>query len=192
MPKPDLLGELGGAERAGEHRFDVDVACVAWQIGARILVHHGREKVLIQRPPVHSDANWLGIVHGNLDDRAEILVAPFATDVAGVDAVLGQRRRADGILREEQVPVVVEIPDDWHRDPVLGDALGDLRHGGGGRLIVHRDAHELRAGARQRDHLRRRGRSVRRVRVGHGLHHQRRGASHLHIADPGADRPSPI
>ena len=43
---------------------------------------------------------------------AEVLVAVLGADVAGVDAVLGERPRAGGILRQQEVAVVVEVADD--------------------------------------------------------------------------------
>ena len=49
------------------------------------------------------------------DDRAEVLVAPLAADVARVDAVLASARAQSGILREQQVAVVVEVADDRAR-----------------------------------------------------------------------------
>ena len=92
--EPDLLGERGRAQRALEHRLDVDVLRVARLRRARVRVHHLREQVLVERAPVHADAHRLVVLDGDLDDRAEVLVAPLAADVARVDAVLGERARA--------------------------------------------------------------------------------------------------
>ena len=98
VPKPDLLGELRGAKRAGEHRLDVDVLRVERLGAARVLVHHLREQILVERAPVHADAHRLVVVDGDLDDRAKILVAALAADVARIDAVLRQRARAVRVL----------------------------------------------------------------------------------------------
>ena len=80
----------------------------------RVGVHHLGEEVLVEAPPVDADADGLAVVDGHLDDGAEVLVVVLAPDVARVDAVLGERPRAVGVLREEHVAVVVEVADDGH------------------------------------------------------------------------------
>jgi hypothetical protein len=60
---------------------------------------------------------------GHFDDGAEVLVPPFGTDVAGIDAVLGQGGGAARELGEEQVAVVVEVADDRDRDALGGENM---------------------------------------------------------------------
>ena len=47
-------------------------------------------------------------------------------DVAGIDAVLGQRPRALRILLQQEVAVVVEVADDRNAHAVLVELLDDL------------------------------------------------------------------
>ena len=70
-------------------------------------------------------------------------------NIAGVDAVLGERARRGGIFLEQDVAVVVEVADDGHAQAALLQALDDVRHGGCRVLVVDRDAHDLRAGKSQ-------------------------------------------
>jgi hypothetical protein len=82
---------------------------------ARVLVHHAREQRLVERAPVHADAHRLAVLDGHFDHGAEIVVVLLAdVDVAGIDAVLGQRARALGILLQQDVAVVMEVADDGH------------------------------------------------------------------------------
>ena len=114
MAQAHLLHQLGRAERGGEHRLDVDVLGRERRRGAGILIHHLREQVLIERAPVHADTHRLPVLHGQLHDRPEVLVAQLAADIPWIDPVLVQRARAVGVAREQQVPVVVEVTDDGH------------------------------------------------------------------------------
>ncbi len=67
---------------------------------------------------------------GNFDDRAEIVVVlPAHADVSGIDAVLVQGPRALRIFREEDVPVVMKIPDDRVSTPRLSESSDDFRYG---------------------------------------------------------------
>ncbi len=54
-------------------------------------------------------------------------------DIAGIDAVLGQRLGAAGIVGEQLVAVVVEVADQRHVDAQpIEAARWMLRHGGRG------------------------------------------------------------
>ena len=71
------------------------------------------EQRLVERSPVHADAHRLLVLDRNLDHGAEIVVVLASdADVAGIDAVLGQRPGALGILLQQDVSVVVEVADD--------------------------------------------------------------------------------
>ena len=49
VTEPRLLGEGGGPQRALNHRFDVNFLRVERRRGARILVHEGRQEILVER-----------------------------------------------------------------------------------------------------------------------------------------------
>ena len=74
------------------------------------------------------------------------------------------------------------------RDPSAPDAVADMRHGGGSFVAIDGDAHEFRAGERQRHHLARGRLDVGGVGVGHRLHDDRRACADKHVADAHADR----
>ena len=73
-------------------------------------------------------------------------------DVPGIDSILGQRARASGILRQQQVPVVVEIADDRNADPSLS-SLRRSRERGGCFIVVYRHANQFGAGSGKSGHL---------------------------------------
>ncbi len=174
-------GRFDGARHDGVQR---DFAGVLGLGQRGVLVHHAGEQRRIERAPVHADAHRLVVLDGHFDHGAEIVVGLAADiDVAGIDAVLGQRARAFRILLEQDVAVVVEVADDGHADAELVERVDDLRHGGGGLLGVHGDAHQFGAGARQRHHLVDGGRHVGRIGVGHRLHDDRMIAADLDTSD---------
>ena len=65
------------------------------------------------------------------------------------------------------------------RTPNLSQAVHDLGDGRGRLFGIHGDAHQFRAGARQRHHLVDRAGHIGRVGVGHGLDDNRMIAAHL-------------
>ena len=67
------------------------------------------------------------------------------------------------------MPVVVEVADDRNVDPNVGQATHDLWHGGGGGLVVHGHANELRPGGGERCRLRDGELDVGSIRVRHRL-----------------------
>ncbi len=178
MRQPALLGQLGGADSALNHCVHGDVARVARLGGLGVLIHQLGEQLLVERAPVHADAHRFAVGDGHFDNLAEVGVVVLGTHVAGVDAVLGERFGARGILGEQEMAVVVEVADDG--DVHLGDDLGD---GGRRGVVVDRDAYQLGARLVQRPHLRRRPRDVRGVGVRHGLDDDRVSGAHLHAAD---------
>src|SRR5262250_2325802 len=137
MREAGLLGQLRGLDGALHHGVHGHVARAERLAQLRVGVHHAREQVLV------------------------VVLAP---DVARIDAVLGEGFGAGGVLREEDVAVVVKIPDHGHLH-----LLDDLRHGARGLVVVHGDAHELAARGVERIDLGDGGRYVGGVGVGHGL-----------------------
>ena len=76
----------------------------------RVLVHHAREQVLIEAPPIHADAHRLRVPTGRLDHFRELWVAlAAAADIARIDAQLRQRLRASRMRLEQFVAIEVKI-----------------------------------------------------------------------------------
>ena len=71
----------------------------------------------------------------------------------GLMRYLSSARAHAGILREQQVPVVVEVADERRRAAGVEHALLDLGHGRRRLGQVDGDAHHLRAGLGQLDAL---------------------------------------
>ena len=88
-----------------------------------------------------------------------------------------------GILRQQDVPVVVEVADERRRDTRVEHALLDRGHRGRRFGQVHRDAHELGARLRELDALPRGRVDVGRVGVRHRLDGDRRAAADLNRPD---------
>ena len=123
---------------------------------------------------------------GDFDHGAEVVVVLAAdTDVAGIDAVLRQRARAVGILRQQQMAVVVEVADDGHAQPSLSSRSTIRGDGGRGFVVVDGDAHQLGAGRGERRDLPDGGGDVGGIGVRHGLHHNWCIAAHAHTAHVG-------
>src|SRR5439155_139277 len=91
-----------------------------------VRVHQLGEELLVEAPPIDADAYRTVVRERDLDDGAEVLVTALRPNVAGVDAVLGERPGARRVLGEQQVAVVMEIADDRHIDLShdVGDGLG--------------------------------------------------------------------
>src|SRR6267143_7334059 len=87
MTEPHLFSDERRAERALDHRFDVDFLRGSRLGGARVVVHQRREKVLVKRAPVHADPDRLVVIKRYLDDRSKILVTPLSTHIARIDSV---------------------------------------------------------------------------------------------------------
>ena len=184
MAKAVVLRGGGGLEGAGDHGFDHHVAG-GQRLGLfAVLVHHAREQRLIERAPVDADADGLVILDCALDHGAEVVVV-FAADgrIAGVDAVLGKSAGRGGIFLEQDVAVVVEVADDGHAEAALLETVHDVRHGGGGVLVVDGDAHNLRAGKGEGCNLFNGGLHVGRVGVGHRLDENRDLPANAHMAN---------
>ena len=152
-----------------------------------VLLHLRHDQLLIERAAIDADADGPAVIDGHLADGRELLVAPSpGADVAGIDAVLVERRRARRVAREQQVAVVMEVADERRRAAGVEHALLDFGHGRGRLGHVDGDAHHLGAGLPQLDALPRGRRRIRRVGHRHRLHDDRGAAADGDVAD--ADR----
>ena len=100
------LGGFGVIECRHNHRFHHHVACITRFRELRVGVHHLGQQRLVERAPVHADADGLLVLHGALHHGAEVVVV-FAPDrnVARVDAVLRKCFGAIRILAQQQMAV---------------------------------------------------------------------------------------
>ena len=125
------------------------------------------------------------MLDGEFNNGAELAVLLLAkADVAGVDAVLVQRLRAIGIVRQQLVADVVKISDQRSQDSPRQQLFLDARHRGSGVGAVHGDANNFRSRQRQSGHLIDGPLNVRRVGVRHRLHDDGRVAANDHGAWP--------
>ena len=152
--EPKLDGALGAQERGLGDRLMHHGAGVFRRGQLRVLVHEAGEEILVEAAPVHADAHRLVVPDGDVDDGRELPVAlVLEADIAGIDAVFGESLRAGRMLGEQRVAVIVEVADQRHVDAACVELVADMRHGGGSFVAIHRDAHELRAGAGKRRDL---------------------------------------
>jgi hypothetical protein len=185
-----LEREIGRLERGDHHARVDDLLRRPAQALIRVRLHVREHELLIQRSAVDADAHRFAVIARDLTDRRELLVAPASrADVARIDAVLVERPRRVGISRQQQVAVVVKVPDERRDAAGVEHALLDLRHRRGRVGRVHRDAHHLRPGLGQFDALPRRRRRVRRVRHRHALDDDGGAAADLDAADHDGHRP---
>ena len=169
--EPQALGALGAVERRHDDRFAHHIERRQGRRQLGVLVHHAREQVLIEAPPVDSDPHRLLVGAGGLDHLGELRIAlRSAADVARIDPELRERLRTVGMSLEQLVPVEVKVADQRGCDALGVQTLADTRHGGRGFVIVDGDPNQLRPGPRQRLDLSDRAFDVGRVGVGHGLH----------------------
>ena len=181
-----FLGHLGGAQRALDDRLLGDFLGFERLGAAGVLVHHPSQQSLVQGSPVDADAHGLVVLDGNTNHGAEIVVVLLAdVDIAGIDAVLGEKPGAVGKLGQQQMAVVVEIADDGNGNALRFESPEDIGQGGGGGFRVDRDTDELRSRASERRNLPDGRGGVRRVRVGHGLNDDRMRSADQHASDGG-------
>jgi hypothetical protein len=148
---------------------------------SRILIHQSCEQFLIQTAPVHADSNRFLITTGKLHQDGKVLIMlEAASNVTRIDPVLVQRLSTFRIASQQLVPVEMEISYQRHIDPKRYQTITDVGHLAGGFEGVDRDSHELRTCLCQCGNLTRRRRPIRRIGVGHGLHHDGRGPADGH------------
>src|SRR5262249_31274357 len=153
-----------------------------------VLLHLRDDELLVERAAVDADAHRLAAIARDAADRRELLVAPPArAHVAGVDAVLVERRRAAGMARQQEMAVVVEGADEGRRHARVQHALLDFGNRRGRLGHVHGHPDHLGSRFHELDALLCGGRRIRRVGHRHRLHDDRRAAADLNVADANAD-----
>jgi hypothetical protein len=181
---PERLGALGRQQRRLHDRLVHDGTGLHRRGGHRVLVHQAGEQLLIQAAPVDADAHRLLVCQCQLDDGRVLPVAlGLEADVDGIEAVLGERLGAGGVVCQQGVAVVMEVADQRHRHTPLRQPVADVRHGLGGLAPIDGDAHDLGASAGQLGRLARGSGDVGRIGVGHRLHDDRRAAADDDAAD---------
>ena len=140
------------------------------QILIRILLHLPHDQFLVERATVDTDAHRLVMIDGYLTEGREILVPALATaHIARVDAELVQGSSTLRNLGQQDVTVVVEIPDQGHFATDVDQPALDLADRLRSLFVVDRDTHQLRAGLCQLSTLRGCRLDIRCIRIRHGL-----------------------
>ncbi len=180
---------FGGVERGAHQRLAQHAGRIPRLGAPGVLVHQHGGEGLVERAPVGTDAHGLAVLQRLLDDGRELSVLLLAkTDIAWVDAVLRQRLGAGRMLAQQLVPVVVEVADDRHLDAHHRQPVADMRHRGGGFLVVDGNAHLLGTRTPQLGDLLGAALDVGGVGIGHRLHDDRRVTADRHFADANRDR----
>jgi hypothetical protein len=173
--EPELDGTLGAQQRRLRDRLMHHRAGILGLGQPGILVHEAGEQILVEASPVDPDAHRLVVLDGDVDDGRELPVAlVLEADIAGIDAVFGERLGTGRVLGEQRMAVIVEVADEGHVDATSVEFVADMRHGNRSLRPVDRHAHELRAGAGKGRDLGHGGIHIGSVGVGHRLHHDGR------------------
>ena len=113
--QPDLFGAGGTTKGRLDEGLLIHRVGGEWLGALGVLIHHARQKLLIQAAPIDADANGFVVTAGDLDHLRKLGVAfAAATDVARVDAQFGQGFGALGVLGQQFVTIEVKIPDQRH------------------------------------------------------------------------------
>ena len=180
LAQPRLERELGRLQRGEDHALVDDLLGGLAEVAVGVLLHLLHDELLVQGAAVDADAHGLPVVRAmrqivaNCSSRR----APFPT-LPGLIRYLSRRPRHLRELRQEDVPVVVEVADEGRFDARGEHPPLDLGNGLRGLGDVDRDAHHLRARPRELDALAGRRGDVGRVRVGHRLDDDRGAAADL-------------
>ena len=150
---------------------------------SRVLIHQVGEKVLVERAPIHPHPHRLVVFEGHLNHLAKLQVfLVLKPHIARVDAIFRQGLRTGWMIVQQLVADIVKIPHQGHIKPHFQKLFVNMGHSGRRLIPINRDPHQLRPCAGQLCHLFNCCLNIRRVRVGHGLHHHRRIAPHNHPA----------
>ena len=179
MGHAHVLRQRGRFERRGDQRFVHHLFGVPGRAAGTVDVHQAGQQFLVQATPVDADANGLFPSNGRFDHLAELPVVLVAlANIAGVNAVLGQRLGAGREVGQQAVAVVMKIADQRHVDAHAVELVAHMRHGFGGFGRVDRDTDHLGAGQGQFLDLNGGADDIHRIGVGHGLNAHRRVAAH--------------
>ena len=149
-----------------------------------VFIHQACYQRLVEAAPVDPDAHRFFVAAGRFDHVGKLLVTLLATtDIAGVDAILGERLCAIRVVCQQLVTIEMKVTNQGNQVIGLLQLPGDCGHGACGILRVNGDAHQLGTGLCQfPDLLYGRG-NIGRVGVRHGLHHDGRVTPNDDIAD---------
>ena len=154
----------------------------AWRLG--VLVHEMREEFLIQRAPVDANADGLFVFECQFDDGGKLRIAlGLEADISRIDAVFAERLGASRVIGQQLVADIVKIANQRNTHAHFHQAIANMRHGCRSLVAIHGDAHDL--GTREgkgRDLFGRRL-DIGGIRIGHGLHHNRRCPADLDATD---------
>ena len=141
------FGSFGGAQRTFSNGAAGDFHGVE-RFGKKVVVvHHLGEKDGIKRAPVDADADGFVVFDGRFNHDAEIVILFAAdVDVAGIDAVFGERAGAGGIFFQQQMAVVMEVADDGDIDAEGAQGVDNDWNGLSSLVGVNCDADEFRTG----------------------------------------------
>src|SRR5439155_16085467 len=104
-------------------------------------------QLLIERAAIDTDADWLAVVARYFANGGELFIAAMAcANIAGIDAVFIERLCAVRIFCEQDVPVVMEVADDWNITARCEKALLDFGDGGCGLRVVDGPANDFGSG----------------------------------------------
>ena len=135
-----------------------------------VLVHQPGQKFLIERAPIGADADRLAVFDGAFDHRGELGVAlVLEADIAGIDAIFGERLRASRMIGEQFVADVMEVADERDIDAHAIEPLANMWYRRRRLVAIDGDADKLRAGAGESRDLLRRSLDIGCVRIGHRL-----------------------
>ena len=125
---------------------------------------------MIERAPIGADADRLAVLDRAFDHRGELGVAlVLEADIAGIDAIFGERLRASRMIGEQLVADIMKVADERDIDAHAVEPLADMRHGRRRLVAIDGDADKLGAGAGEVGDLFRRSLDIGRVRIGHRL-----------------------
>jgi hypothetical protein len=187
LPHAGFERERSGLDRRNQHAFVQNLLRAVTQIAIGVLLHLVEHELLIERAAVDADAHRFVVVDRHLADSRKTLVTPCPRpDVARVDAVFVERRRAVRVPAQEQMTVVMEVADERRIASRVDHAPLDRRDCGRGFLGVDGDANQLRSRFRQFDALARGPFDIRGLCHCHRLHGNWRTAAYLHVADADA------
>ena len=123
---------------------------------------------MIERAPVHADADGFVVFDRHFNHGAEIVVIFAAhAHVAGIDPVLSQGPCAFRVFRKQKMAVIVEVANDGDVNILLRQFLKNFRDSLGRGIVIHSHADHFRSRASQLGHLLNGGLHVCRVSICH-------------------------